>query len=118
MAEKNDNHLQPRITEGSVVRQGPFLLLKTKFMARIKGSKKTGGRKKGTINKVTSDIKKMIIEALNNSGGVSYLEKQAAVNPRAFMGLIGKVLPLTLSGDPESPLNHNVSITITPVKPR
>ena len=39
-------------------------------MARPKGQPKLGGRKKGTPNKVTADLKAMILGALNNKGGI------------------------------------------------
>lgn len=66
---------------------------------------KLGGRKKGTPNKLTGDVKAMVLAALDKAGGAEYLYKQSLVNPTAFMTLIGKVLPLTLSGDPANPLN-------------
>ena len=63
------------------------------------------GRPKGGTNKITSDIKGMILEALGNAGGAEYLERKAN-DPRtaaAFLGLIGKVLPMTIAGDPNAP---------------
>lgn len=57
------------------------------------------GRKKGTENKVTSDIKAMIVGALAAKGGQAYLERQADENPVAFMGLLGKVLPMQVTGE-------------------
>lgn len=66
-------------------------------MAKPKGLPKTGGRQKGTPNKDNAAIKDMITQALNKAGGVDYLTRQADENPTAFMGLIGKVLPLQLS---------------------
>lgn len=51
------------------------------------------GRQKGSTNKVTSDIKQMILGALDDAGGRSYLAEQAILNPAPFMALIGKVLP-------------------------
>ena len=56
------------------------------------------GRVKGVPNKVTGDIKAMILTALSNKGGAKYLERQADENPVAFMGLIGKVLPMQVTG--------------------
>lgn len=73
-----------------------------------KGQPKTGGRAKGTTNKLTADVKAMVLEALDKAGGVTYLLKQAQTNPNAFMTLVGKVLPLTLSGDPENPVGVTV----------
>jgi len=66
--------------------------------------RKTGGRQKGTPNKTTAAIKEMVVEALNNKGGVEYLELQAENNPTAFMTLVGKVLPLQLTGANDGPL--------------
>lgn len=69
-----------------------------------KGRPKTGGRAKGTPNKLTADVKAMVLEALDKAGGVSYLLTQAQSNPNAFLSLVGKVLPMTVAGDPQSPL--------------
>jgi len=70
-------------------------------MARAKGCKKTGGRKKGTPNKTTALLKDAILEAAQRAGSkagiVGYLEVQARLNPPAFMTLLGKVLPLQIS---------------------
>ena len=57
------------------------------------------GRPKGVPNKATAAIKDMITQALNNKGGVKYLEQQADANPVAFMGLVGKVLPMQVTGE-------------------
>ena len=66
------------------------------------------GRPKGSPNKITADVKRAILEAAEAAGGnggmVGYLTLQASDNPAAFMTLLGKVLPLTLSGDPDNPL--------------
>ena len=40
----------------------------------------------------------MILNALDQAGGEKYLLAQAHDNPTAFMTLIGKVLPTTLTG--------------------
>lgn len=66
------------------------------------------GRPKGAVNKTTKALKDMILEALDNSGGVEYLQKQADANPTAFLTLVGKVLPLQVSGDPDAPLSLTV----------
>ena len=61
--------------------------------------------RKGVPNKVTADIKCMILTALSNVGGASYLEERAN-DPKtaaAFLGLVGKVLPMTIAGDPNAP---------------
>lgn len=58
----------------------------------------TGGSRKGKTNKNTALLKDMILEALDRKGGAEYLEKQAQENPVAFMTLIGKVLPMQVTG--------------------
>ena len=67
-------------------------------MGRPKGTAKTGGRQKGTPNKLTGELKEMILEAANRAGGeggaAHYLHTQALANPNAFMSLLGRVLPL------------------------
>lgn len=65
-----------------------------------------GGSRKGIPNKVTRELKEMILEALDSAGGVEYLERKAN-DPRtaaAFLGLVGKVLPMTVTSDPDAPL--------------
>ena len=58
------------------------------------------GRPKGIPNKMTGQVKEMILEALEGAGGVQYLTERAK-DPKtaaAFLSLVGKVLPLTLQG--------------------
>lgn len=57
------------------------------------------GRPKGVPNKTTAAIKDMIVQALDKKGGVDYLVTQADENPVAFMGLVGKVLPMQVTGE-------------------
>lgn len=71
--------------------------------------KNLGGRPKGAANKVTGEVKQMILDALAAAGGVKYLTKQATANPKAFLTLVGKVLPLQVTGDGGGPLR----VTIT-----
>lgn len=72
------------------------------------------GRKKGVPNKVTGQLKEMILQALDQAGGVDYLLSQAHSNPNAFLTLVGKVLPMTLANDSNAPLP---GITVSFVKP-
>lgn len=55
---------------------------------------KTGGRQKGTPNKMTAQLREMILNALDASGGEAYLQSVAASHPPAFLALLGKVLPM------------------------
>lgn len=65
---------------------------------------KTGGRVAGVPNKHTTALKDMILGALSAAGGQDYLQRQANESPGAFLSLIGKVLPTTLTTDPNQPL--------------
>ena len=69
-----------------------------------------GGSRKRIPNKVSADLKAMILGALDEAGGMSYLVEQARNNPNPFLSLVGKVLPLTLAGDPLSPLELSLAI--------
>lgn len=62
-----------------------------------------GGRPRGTKNKATAALKDMILQALSNAGGVTYLQKQATANPNAFMALVGRVLPLQVKDGGDDP---------------
>lgn len=66
---------------------------------RKPGTPKTGGRVKGTPNKVTGQLKDMILGALDEAGGLDYLVTQARDNPNAFLTLVGKVLPLQVNAE-------------------
>ena len=73
-----------------------------------------GGSRLGKPNKVTADIKAMIIGALNDCGGQAYLRVQALENPVAFMGLLGKILPKDVYVDMKS--NIDLSISTDPIQ--
>ena len=75
----------------------------------------TGGSRKGIPNKISGDVKAMILAALDKAGGVDYLLKRAEDNPAAFMSLLGRVLPMTVSGDPDNPLLSGLTVKF--VKP-
>lgn len=78
------------------------IVLTAKKRGPAKGTR-PAGRKKGTPNKITKALKDMILGALDDAGGQDYLARQASENPGAFMTLVGKVLPLQLTGDKENP---------------
>ncbi len=74
--------------------------------------KKTGGRKAGVPNKVTAQLKDMILTALDKAGGVKYLQRQANENPGPFLSLIGKVLPTTITGADGGAIKHSIKHSI------
>jgi hypothetical protein len=67
---------------------------------------KKQGRPKGAPNKATKELKDMILGALNDAGGQQYLFDRAN-DPKtqgAFLALIGKVLPMQVTGADNGPL--------------
>ncbi len=66
------------------------------------GQPKTGGRKRGTPNKFTRDLRGMIREALDKEGGVKYLRRCANEQPVAFLGLVSRLLPAELRASVEA----------------
>ena len=65
------------------------------------------GRVKGVPNKTTALLKDAILKAAEQAGDgdlVAYLQKQAIINPGPFMSLLGKVLPMQISGENGGPL--------------
>lgn len=67
------------------------------------GSGKPGpGRPKGVPNKTTQLLKDAILQAATDAGEgdmTAYLAKQAKENPGPFMALLGKVLPMQVTGE-------------------
>ena len=49
---------------------------------------------------------------------VSDLQTQAVMQPAPFLGLLGKVLPLQIAGDPENPIKQVTEIRETFVRPK
>lgn len=64
-----------------------------------KGSPKTGGRVAGTPNKITADLRDMILGALEDVGGRRYLASKAEENPGPFLALVGKCLPKEIKAE-------------------
>ena len=70
------------------------------------------GRVKGSVNKNTGAIKDMILTALSDAGGSDYLLARAN-DPKtasAFLGLVGKVLPMQVTGADGNPLNIQFNV--------
>ncbi len=61
------------------------------------------GRPKGSPNKFNASLKDMVLRALNDVGGASWLAQQTHENPVAFMALLAKLLPLELKQESAQP---------------
>jgi len=83
-----------------------------------RGGKRPGaGRPKGSLDKGNALIREMVVEALNEAGGVAYLV-ECAKDPKttsAFLSLIGKVLPVQISGEGGGPVQTVTRIELVPL---
>ena len=77
-------------------------------MANIKGSPKTGGRLKGSPNKHTTDMRAAMVEAFDRAGGVEYLVKLAATDPKTFCSLVSKIIPTEIKAQIDGDLSFTV----------
>ena len=68
------------------------------------GNEKLLPRHKGVPNKLTADLKAMILGALEDVGGREYLAQRAIDTPSPFLALLGKILPMQVVGDRDRPL--------------
>ncbi|ANI79019.1 hypothetical protein [Sphingobium sp. EP60837] len=66
------------------------------------------GRPKGVPNKTTTMLKDAILQAATKAGGkdglIGYLVTQATANPQSFLPLLGKVLPMQVTGEDGGPI--------------
>jgi hypothetical protein len=62
------------------------------------------GRKKGVPNKATAALKDAILNAFSQVGGEAYLVTVAKTDPKTFCTLLGKVLPLQVTGADDGPV--------------
>lgn len=76
------------------------------------------GRPKGSVNKTTALLKDAILKAAEQAGGggeeglVNYLTAQAAESPNAFLSLLGKVLPMQITGEDGGPVKATFSFKL------
>ncbi|MDM9983734.1 hypothetical protein [Bartonella henselae] len=80
------------------------------------------GRVKGVPNKTTSLLKESVIEAAKRAGSkygkeglISYLEKQALKCSAAYLALLGKVLPLQVTGEDGGAIKMIGRVEIAPL---
>jgi hypothetical protein len=69
--------------------------------------RKTGGRKPGSRNKITEEVRVAVLKAFHAVGEADYLEEVARTNPAVFCTLLGKILPHELATSTE-PITHEV----------
>lgn len=71
----------------------------SKVTKRAGGKRPGAGRPKGSLDKGNAAIRDLIVSALDELGGVQYLKDTALSHPAAFLSLIGKTMPLQVTGE-------------------
>ncbi len=56
---------------------------------------------------VSTSVRHMLLQSLNELGGVDYLKKLAMIEPKAYAALVGKLIPQVteLTGGDGGPIN-------------
>jgi len=78
------------------------------------------GRPKGIPNKTTRTLKEAILYAAAQAGqdgkgkdGLEgFLTFHALANPKSFMSLLGRVLPMTVANEGDEPFHHHVTVEL------
>lgn len=92
-------------------------------MAAVKGTRPPNagkGRKKGVPNKVTTELKDAILKAAElcgedgkgKDGLIGYLTTVARSDVKAFSGLLGRVLPLQVTGESGQAIPMSIAFVI------
>lgn len=55
-------------------------------------------------------IREMVVSALAGVGGVDYLQRVAESHPAAFLTLIGKTMPLQVTGDGGGDIGLSINV--------
>lgn len=82
--------------------------------------RKTGGRQKGTPNKVTRDIRQAVLDAVEALGADGegtdglrgWLMQLGGHKPEKLADLLGKIMPTQVTGEGGGPLSGEVRVTI------
>lgn len=77
--------------------------------SRTRRAKTKSGRAKGARNKITRDIKEALLQSFEALGGQYWLESLARRRPAAYATLVGKLLPMQLTGKDGAPINVTFS---------
>ena len=89
------------------------------------GARLGAGRPKGSRNKTTTVLKEAVLEAagevgengLGGDGLTGYLRKIAREEPKAFCSVLGRVLPLQVTGKDDGPIEAVTRITRVIISP-
>ncbi|MBP30438.1 hypothetical protein [Methylobacterium sp.] len=81
------------------------------------------GRPKGSVNKTTALLKDAILKAAQTAGGggedgiANYLADRAIDTPGPFLALLGKVLPMQVTGEDGGAIKSDNTLRLVFMKP-
>jgi hypothetical protein len=78
-------------------------------VGRFRKRRKTGGRQKGTPNKLTTSFKQAVILAFDAIGGDRTFQRWAKKNQTAFYKIATRLIPTEVVGDPDRPVAIKVT---------
>lgn len=84
---------------------------------RKPGTPKTGGRKKGTPNKLTASAKEAFAHAFEQIGGGGALAEWAQENRTEFYKLFARLIPTEIGGVDGEPILHHHKVEWVNGKP-
>ena len=70
---------------------------------------KTGGRKKGTPNKVTATVREGLETVFHALGGADHMTAWAKENPTEFYKLLSKLIPVQVTGEEGGPVELKIT---------
>jgi hypothetical protein len=71
--------------------------------------KKTGGRTKGTPNKITRSVREAVLQSFIDLGGSEALTAWAMSNQTEFYKIAARLIPTEIVGDPNAPVAVKVT---------
>lgn len=91
-----------------------------KVPGKSRSANLTGGSRKGRPNKTTSVLKEAILQAAEAVGAdgkgkegiIGYLKTVARKDVKAFSALLGKVLPLQVTGEGGGPIQSQTTLNM------
>ena len=75
------------------------------------GARVGGGRPKGSLDKGNALLRDMLAEAVNTVGGSAYFVDLAHSHPTAFAALVGRLLPMQVTGADGEAIKHSIKVS-------